>query len=275
MELGQSPTGHLDYSSGFLNRLVEALGGRGGVSFTQNLTPIFKGPADVPNISLRGGLGGSMPERHSSLVSSMYEGRKLGSLADEGMTTHKEVSRELAQEMTAASRGARAAGGFEREARAIAKLMRDKPQYAVAFTDVGGWDTHVNQGASEGQLANNLGNLTRGLQAFAQEIGSAWRNTVVVVMSEFGRTFRENGSGGTDHGHGNTMWVLGGSIAGGRIAGRQTPITASTLNENRDLPVLNDYRAVLAGMFARMYGLSPAALEEVFQGAHPSELNLL
>ena len=87
--------------------------------------------------------------------------------------------------------------------------MRDK--YRIGFIDVGGWDTHVGEGAAQGTLASNLASLGRGLQAFSQSLGAEWNNTVVVVLSEFGRTFRENGNRGTDHGHGTVYWVLGGA----------------------------------------------------------------
>jgi uncharacterized protein (DUF1501 family) len=97
----------------------------------------------------------------------------------------------------------------------------------------------------------------------------------VVVISEFGRTFRENGNRGTDHGHGTTYLVLGGAVRGGRIAGDQQAITEGTLHQGRDLPVLNEYRAVLGGVFARVYGLSAADLDQVFPGARPKDLGLV
>jgi uncharacterized protein (DUF1501 family) len=278
MELGQSPGGKLDYASGYLNRLVDVLAGRGAyraASFTNNLTPIFKGAVPVPNISLRGNMKINLPPRHSELIASLYQGTKLSDLATAGMETKKRVSEELMDEMTASARGAGAARAFESEARAVAKLMRDPPAYSIGFADVGGWDTHVNQGSTQGALATNLAGLAGGLYSFAQELGGLWRNTVVVVMSEFGRTFRENGNRGTDHGHGNTLWVLGGGLTGGRIAGRQTAVSEATLFQNRDYPVLNDYRSLLAYLFARVYGLGGAALEHVLPGARPDPYGLL
>ena len=125
----------------------------------------------------------------------------------------------MAGEMLAANRNAITARGFELEARRMAGLMRDK--FNVAFIDVGGWDTHVNQGNAQGQLANLLTSLGQGLAGFADEMGAAWNSTVVVVLSEFGRTFRENGTRGTDHGHGSVYWVLGGAVHGGRMAGEE------------------------------------------------------
>jgi uncharacterized protein (DUF1501 family) len=144
----------------------------------------------------------------------------------------------------------------------------------VGFVDVGGWDTHVAQGGAEGQLAVRLQQLGGGLAAFAAEMGPAWRETVVVVISEFGRTFRENGNRGTDHGHGSVYWLLGGAVRGGRVAGEQVRVARGTLFQDRDYPVLNEYRGLLGGLLERMYGLSDAQLEKVFPGAKPADLAL-
>ncbi|HEY6242233.1 MAG TPA: DUF1501 domain-containing protein [Burkholderiales bacterium] len=277
MELGQG-AGALDYSSGYLNRLVEALSGSSSpsaASFTNNLTPVFKGAVPVPNISLRGNMKNNLPPRQNEMIASLYEGTKLSDMATAGMETKKRVSAELMNEMTESSRGAGAARAFAAQTRAIAKLMRDRPAYSIGFADVGGWDTHVNQGSAQGALAANLTGLAGGLSVLAQEMGSQWRNTVVVVMSEFGRTFRENGNRGTDHGHGNTLWVLGGGISGGRIAGRQMAVSEASLFQNRDYQVLNDYRSVLAYLFARMYGLGGAALGRVLPGAKPDDYGFI
>ena len=155
----------------------------------------------------------------------------------------------------------------------MAGLMRDR--FNLGFIDVGGWDTHVNQGSAQGQLANLLTNLGTGLAAFAGEMGPLWDRTVVVVLSEFGRTFRENGTRGTDHGHGSVHWVLGGAVHGGRIAGEEVTLTETTLNQNRDLPVLTEYRAMLGGIFKRMYSLDQARLARVFPGTMPLDLDLV
>jgi len=194
----------------------------------------------------------------------------------EGLDTRAEVAREMsgesAGERAQASRNAITARGFQLEATRIARLMRE--QVRIGFIDVGGWDTHVAQGAATGALANRVADLGRGLDAFAQEMGPDWSRTVVVVISEFGRTFRENGNRGTDHGHGTACWVAGGGVRGG-VHGEQVALTASTLNQGRDWPVLNDYRAVFGGLFQRMYGLDAAALQRVFPGATPRDLRLV
>jgi len=151
-----------------------------------------------------------------------------------------------------------------------------REQFNLGFVDVGGWDTHVNQGAATGYLADRLGELGRGLAGFSEEIGPAmWRDTVVVVISEFGRTFRENGDRGTDHGHGSVYWVMGGGINGGRILGEQVKVEQASLFQNRDYRVLTDYRAMFAGLFGRMYGLDGAAIQRVFTGVHPAELGIV
>ena len=97
----------------------------------------------------------------------------------------------------------------------------------------------------------------------------------MVVLSEFGRTFRENGDKGTDHGHGTTYWVLGGSVRGGRIAGEQVAVTQPNLLQNRDYPVLNNYRDVLGGLMQRLWGLSGSQLRAVFPQAQPKDLGLV
>jgi uncharacterized protein (DUF1501 family) len=195
----------------------------------------------------------------------------MASAVRSGFEVREEVSREMAAEMTAANRGAIASKGFELEARRIARLMQDKVR--LGFVDVGGWDTHVNEGGATGTLATRLGELGRGLAGFAEEMGPAWRDTVVVVVSEFGRTFRENGDRGTDHGHGTVYWVLGGSVSGG-LRGEQIGVEARSLFQNRDYPVLNEYRGLLGGLFQRVYGLDAARLAQVFPGAKPVDVGL-
>jgi uncharacterized protein (DUF1501 family) len=155
----------------------------------------------------------------------------------------------------------------------MAGLMRDK--FNVGFIDVGGWDTHVNQGNAQGQLANLLVSLGQGLAGFADQMGPAWSHTVVVVISEFGRTFRENGTRGTDHGHGSVYWVLGGALQGRRLVGEQIDVAPNSLNQNRDFPVLTEYRSLLGGIFRRMYALDDARLARVFPSAVPKDLGLV
>jgi len=237
------------------------------------LPSIFQGQAKVANMALKSLAKPAVDARQSDIIASMYQGTKLAEPVQRGFAVRNDIMREMATEMDASSRNAISAKGFELEARRIGKLMKDS--YGLCFVDVGGWDTHVGQGAATGYLASRLDELGRGLAALPQEMGSAWKNTTVVVMSEFGRTFRQNGNRGTDHGHGSVMWVLGGAVRGGRIAGEQLAVQKSTLFQDRDFPVLNEYRAVLGGLFQRQFGLSSSQLDRVFPGARPKDIGLL
>jgi len=273
IELGQGTRTSREYGSGFLARLSSVLTGVPPIAFTDALPVAFRGRSDVPNISLKGVGRAPFDTRQASDLTSMYQGHHLHTAVQDGLQLRETVAEEFADEMTAANRSAVTTRGFQLEAGRIAKLLRD--QYRLGFVDIGGWDTHVNEGAAQGALANNLDNLGRGLAAFAEGMGPDWANTVVVVVSEFGRTFRENGNRGTDHGHGSVYWVLGGSIAGGQIGGRQVRVDRAALFQDRDYPVLNNYRDWLGGLFRRLWSLSPTQLERVFPGAEPIDYRLI
>ena len=273
IELGQPLEGHRNFNSGFMNRLASVLQGSTPMAFTDQVPTIFQGGINVPNTALRSLAKPSVDARQSGLIAGMYSGTPLAGAVQEGFAVRSEVMRELASEMDASSRSAVSAKGFELEARRIAKLMRDN--YNLGFIDVGGWDTHVGQGGATGYLASRFDELGHGLAAFAQEMGPVWKQTTVVVLSEFGRTFRQNGNRGTDHGHGSVHWVLGGSVRGGRVVGEQVAVERRSLFQDRDYPVLNEYRAVLGGLFQRQYGLSASQLDIVFPGAKARDLGLI
>jgi len=274
IESGQPTAQRGDFRSGFLARLSGTLPGVPPIAFTQSLPLSFQGAGkDIPNISLKGDTKSHFDARQSAILAQMYQGTSLASATADGLALPVTVSQDLRDEMVHASRGAPSATGFASETQRIATLMRD--QYRLGFVDVGGWDTHVNQGSVTGGLANNLKNLGAGLAAYADALGDEWNNTVVVVVSEFGRTFRENGNKGTDHGHGTVHWVLGGKVNGGRIAGEQVAVSQSNLFQNRDYPVLNNYRDVLGGTIKRVWNLSGNQLQTVFPGANPRDLQLV
>jgi uncharacterized protein (DUF1501 family) len=277
IELGQPSNGTRNYRSGFLGRLSDTLIGASNsappIAFTDALPLAFEGVGTVPNLSLKSVGKPPFDERQARILSEMYAGHHLEGAVSNGLELRQEVAKEMADEMTAANRGAINTKGFELEAERMGKLMHDK--YRLGFIDVGGWDTHVGEGAAQGTLATNLASLGRGLQVFSQSLGTEWKNTVVVVVSEFGRTFRENGNRGTDHGHGTVYWVLGGAINGGRIGGEQQRVDRSTLFQDRDFPVLNDYRAVLGGLFRNLWGLSADQSGRVFQQVAPVDLKLV
>lgn len=144
----------------------------------------------------------------------------------------------------------------------------------VAFTDIGGWDNHVNEGAAEGQLANLLREFSGSLASFWQDLGPMAEDTVVVTMTEFGRTARENGDRGTDHGHASVMFATGGEVRGGKVYGRWPGLANEQLHEQRDLALTTDFRQVLAE--AVDHQLGNPRIESVFPGfCNPGFLRLL
>lgn len=160
--------------------------------------------------------------------------------------------------------GAITASGFAQDAARLGMLMRRDSSIRLAFAAVGGWDTHVNQGAGTGQLANRLQSLGDGLALLVKQLGERYRETTIMVMSEFGRTARQNGSQGTDHGHGNTLWLLGGKVQGGKIHGWWPGLDSAALYEGRDLAVTTDFRSVLSSACGGLMRLPDQALNQVF-----------
>jgi uncharacterized protein (DUF1501 family) len=281
IELGQPTNAARNFRSGFLARLSDSLMNSPAsalpsaltIAFTDALPLALQGSAAIPNLSLKSVGKPAFDQRQAHILSDMYANHHLQAAVSNGLELRQEVAQQIADEMVAASRDAITTKGFELEAERMGRLMRDS--YRIGFIDVGGWDTHVGEGAAQGSLATNLASLGSGLQAFSRALGSEWNNTVVVVLSEFGRTFRENGDHGTDHGHGTVYWVLGGSISGARIAGEQQRVARNTLFQDRDYPVLNDYRAVLGGLFRSLWGLSREQSERIFPQTAPVDLKLV
>ena len=158
-------------------------------------------------------------------------------------------------------------GRFGQSLQQIARLIKADVGLEVAFADIGGWDTHVNEVAAQptaGQLANNLADFGQALAAFYQDLGDRMEDVAVVTMSEFGRTARENGNRGTDHGHANVMFAMGGGIRGGKIYGDWPGLQDEQLYEARDLALTTDFRDVLGELVSKHLGNSN--LKTVFPG---------
>jgi uncharacterized protein (DUF1501 family) len=281
---------------GWLNRLLgveppanvqAAAGARGGVtrgiSVGATLPRIWAGPNPVANIA--NGARATKPTlldrpQVSKAFDALYSGDDAMSRAyRESQQSRAEVNEAMTpaameREQMVANGGAPLPNGFPDDAARLAQLMRRDPNVQIAFLALGGWDTHVNQGGAKGQLANRLQPLGQGLAELATRLGPAFEDTTILVISEFGRTVRQNGTGGTDHGHGNVMWALGGNIAGGKVHGRWPGIDASSLYEGRDLAVTTDFRQVLAGVCTYNLGLSDKQLARVFPGFDGAPLNL-
>jgi uncharacterized protein (DUF1501 family) len=154
---------------------------------------------------------------------------------------------------------------FGNNMKQIAQLFKANLGVEAAFTDVGGWDTHQNQGGVNGQLADRLRDFSTSIAAFWRDLDDGAESVTLVTMSEFGRTARQNGTGGTDHGHANSMFVLGGQVKGGKVYGHWPGVANEQLNEGRDLAVTTDFRQVLGEAVAKTIGANN--LELIFPGA--------
>lgn len=280
-------------STGWMNRLVAQLPSKNSpiqaISLGPVLPRICAGPATVATIAKAGGGGkgarqlqraglmagsGNVPkvfsdmygERSDDLGKAFADGKAARTKVDTIMKEAAAEEEPMTREQMLANRGALTPNSTPQFGTQLATLIRKDPSVQVAFIDFGGWDTHVREGAEEGQLANHLKPLANGLAEMVRGLGQSYQNTTIVVMSEFGRTARENGNGGTDHGHGNAMWILGGGNAGGKVFGRWGGLADSQLNDARDLPTTTDFRAVLSAILSDNLGLSKKQLAAVFPG---------
>jgi uncharacterized protein (DUF1501 family) len=273
-------------STGWLNRLVSTLPSKHSpvqaISFGPILPRIFSGSAAVATVD-RGDKSSTLAIDHpvvSQAFQGLYGGRNdyLSQAFSEGVAAHVTINNALADrpekldtEQIAANHGAPLPKNFKGFGTQLANLFVKNPSTQIAFMDLGGWDTHVNQGAGSGQLAGHLTTLGNGLADLVTGLGTLYRDTTIVIMSEFGRTAHENGNGGTDHGHGNVMWLIGGDIAGGKVYGRWTGLEKSQLHEERDLPTSTDFRSVLCWSLNNYMHVPKLTLGKVFPGFQTSE----
>ena len=155
-------------------------------------------------------------------------------------------------------------GNFGESLRQIAQLIKADVGLEIAFAESGGWDTHANQGSSQGNLARRLGEFSNGLAALYSDLGDKMSDVVILTMSEFGRTVRQNGNNGTDHGHGTCFFALGGNVNGARVLGQWPGLAPEQLHENRDLAVTTDFRDVFGEIAQKQMGVRD--LKSVFPG---------
>ena len=206
-------------------------------------------------------------DRVTRAFEELYEGAATGILATSSRESFDAIQmlKRLDPRQYQPDHGAQyPRGRFGRALLQIAQLIKAGVGLEIAFADIGGWDTHVNQGAAEGQLAARLRELGECLAAFSTDLGERMQNVVVLTMSEFGRTVRENGNSGTDHGHATAMLALGGPVNGGRVLGRWPGLEPTSRFEGRDLAVTTDFRDVFAEVLTRHLGA--ADLAPVFPG---------
>jgi uncharacterized protein (DUF1501 family) len=164
------------------------------------------------------------------------------------------------------------AGRFGASLAQIARLIKADVGLEIAFTEIQGWDTHVNQGGAKGQMANRLKDLAEGLATFYRDLGDRIEEVVVITLSEFGRTARENGNRGTDHGHANVMLALGGPVRGGKVYGRWPGLAPEVLYEGRDLDLTTDFRTVCGEVISRHLGQKE--LSKIFPGFRMASASL-
>jgi uncharacterized protein (DUF1501 family) len=155
--------------------------------------------------------------------------------------------------------------------RQVAQLVKSDIGLEVAFTDIGGWDTHANQGAGQGQLANRLTEFAGGISALYADLKDRADEVVILTMTEFGRTAKENGNRGTDHGHASVMFALGGAIKGGKVYGKWPGLKTNELYESRDLALTTDFRDVFAELAKNHLGASN--LNAIFPGYQADTAN--
>ena len=273
-------------ADGWMNRLLANLPGPAvptrAISVGPVMPRILSGHALAMNIATGAAAGRATlldkPQVGSAFDRLYQPGQggqpdKYANIYQQAQSAHKEMMSSMETESQIADNGAPLPNGFPDDAARLATLFRNDPRVQCAFIALGGWDTHANQGAGTGQLANRLAPLAQGLATLAQRLGPMFNDTTIVVMSEFGRTARQNGNGGTDHGHGNVMWLLGGPVMGGKVHGDWQGLDEARLHEGRDVPVTTDFRSVLAQVAERHLQLPDRQLGLVFPDLPKRGLN--
>jgi uncharacterized protein (DUF1501 family) len=218
----------------------------------------------VPVLGWAPQIGNAASEDLASRVLDLYADRDpiLKVALAQGLETERIAAREGMGGATPAARGRDALAGMRITAEGAAKLMAadDGPRVAALAFD--GWDTHANEGGATGRLAELLGGLDAAIDALQKGLGNRWKDTSIVAITEFGRTARINGTVGTDHGTGTVAFLAGGAIKGGRVIADWPGLKDEQLFERRDLKPTTDLRAVLKGLLADQFGLTPALLAD-------------
>jgi uncharacterized protein (DUF1501 family) len=215
-------------------------------------------------------------DRLTRAFEELYDGAGTGLLASssrEGFEAVQMLKRADPTQYKPASNADYPPGRLGKTLQQIAQLIKADVGLEIAFADCSGWDTHVNQGSSEGQLSTRLRELGLALAAFAKDLGDRMGNIVVLTMSEFGRTIRENGNSGTDHGHATAMLAIGGPVNGGRVLGRWPGLAPEQRFEGRDVAVTTDFRDLFGEILGRHLGATD--LGTVFPGYTPSTARFL
>ncbi len=256
---------------GWMNRLLASLGVKsplGAISIGATTPRILSGRMPVANLPSGKMIARPLPVDRPAVAaafSKLYQGTSpIDQAYQEGVSARRDLIGDLEAEMTTANNGAPPVGALASDARHLGDLMAQDSRIRLGFLAAGGWDTHVRQGASQGLLADQLKGLGEGLATLVQALGPVYQRTTILVMSEFGRTVHENGNGGTDHGHGNVMWLLGGRVQGGKVYGPWPGLEPEQLYQDRDLAITTDFRDVIDQVLTAHLELRPSDLRVIF-----------
>ncbi|HKS41762.1 MAG TPA: DUF1501 domain-containing protein [Blastocatellia bacterium] len=274
--------GNKGTTDGWLNRYMQAKREPAAtpfraVSLTANLPRTLFGAApaiamtNISDFGVRAGAGNNQVAKGFEELYAQGVTDVLRGTGKEAFEAVKMLKKANPQQYAAANGANYPRSPFGQALLQIAQLIKSDVGVEVAFTDVGGWDTHANQGSSRGQLANRLQDFSQAIAALYKDLGDRMRNTVILTMTEFGRTIRQNGSGGTDHGHASCLFALGGPVKGGKVYGKWPGLASEQLYEGRDLALTTDFRDVFAEVAARHMGAT--SLNTVFPGFTPNPAN--
>ncbi len=256
---------------GWLNRYLGATDGARnplrGVALAKQMPRSMQGPTptlaigSVDAFAVRGGTAQSFEAAYLKAADSV-----LAQSSSEAFDAMRTLQRATSQRPAAASTADYPRSAFGQALQQIATIAKADVGLEVAFAESTNWDHHVNEGGAAGLLATRVDDLARGIAALAADLGDRLADTVILTMSEFGRRVAQNGSGGTDHGHGNAMFLLGGPVRGGKVYGRWPGLSEQALFDGRDLAVTTDFRDVFADVVTGHLGARRDALTSIFPG---------
>ena len=265
--------GEKNTSDGWLNRYLQAAHGGAAspfraVSLTGQLPRMLQGPSpavamkQIDQFAIRAGQGGDAATSFEALYASAAD-RVLNSTGHEAFDAIRMLKTTDPSHYTAANGADYPRSAFGQALKQIAQLTRANLGVEAALAGLGGWDTHINQGAAQGQLATRLDDFARGIAAFTTDLGDRMEDTVLLTVGVRPRV-SENGNRGTDHGHGNAMLVIGGGADGGHVFGKWPGLAVPQRYDGRDLAVTTDFRDVFAEIVVRHLGIKDA--RSIFPG---------
>ena len=258
---------------GWLNRYLQVAHAREtpltAIAMSRQMPRVLQGPApalamaSVSEFGVRGGTGTqeSFEEAYARAADHVFKGT-----ASDAFDAIRALSATNARNYRPANGATYPRSPFGQALQEIARLAKADVGLEIAFAESEQWDHHVNEGGATGQIANRLGDFASGIAALARDLDDRMADTIILTMSEFGRTVVENGNRGTDHGHGNAMMLIGGHVKGGRVYGDWPGLGESDRHEGRDLAITTDFRDVFGEVVMRHLGADANTAARVFPG---------